>query len=441
MRGLVLLGCLAALLRASAFVVSLPDPARQLEEDSRGYLALAANLTAEQRFGRQVRTGASEQTSWMPEIARTPGYPLLIAAAETIGSNARVATVAVQHVFGVGLCLLAAIVAGRAWGQRAGLVAGGLIAIDPQGIALGNMVLTESAYGVVLFVAVTLVILLLERPSIRMGAAAGLLTGVTALIRPTSIVLPIVLGAFVAIWRVRTRRLWAAGAALAVTGLTVIGLWTIRNGVVAGEFTFSAIGRYNLLACHAAGALARATDVDVQEATTSLCVKLGATEQQVRYAPMSAEMERRLRSLAFQTIGDNLGGFVKDYTLRTANMLLGPEKQTLTVLGLPWASFSGSGREPAPDASRMGLSWSVIAVEVALLGLLYVLVLRACWQVWQARRLDHLVAACAITALYVLVLSSGSPGDPRLRWPALPLLALIAASGFSEARPARARQA
>ena len=233
-RGLVLLACLAAIIRALVFVVSLPDPARQLEEDSRGYLALATNLTTEHRFGRQVRTGAGEETTWMPELARTPGYPLLIAAAEKVASNARVATVAVQHIFGVALCLLAAVIAARAWGQRAGLVAGGLIAIDPQGIALGNMILTESVYGVILFMAVTLVILLLERPSILAGAAAGLMIGVTALIRPTSIVLPIVLGAFVALWRVGARKLWAAGAALAVAGLTVIGLWTVRNGVVAG---------------------------------------------------------------------------------------------------------------------------------------------------------------------------------------------------------------
>jgi len=419
------LACAALLVHALVFLGSIREPARSMEEDSRGYLSLASNLIGQGTFGRLVRTGAGPEEAWRPELARTPGYPLVIAAFDRVTAHRRAATVAFQHLLAIALALLVALLAARRWGRRAGAVAGVLLVVDLQGVALSNMVLTETIYGVLLFACAAGVVWLLERPSLRAAVLVGLVAGVSALVRPTSIVLPLALGLIAAVYLVGLLR-WRALAvaiALAVSGMAIVGAWTVRNGVTCGEFTLSTVGRYNLLACHAAGALARAEDIDDQEATTRLCAAAGISEQQLRYAPLTKEANAAVRDVAVRTIRTHPAGFVKDYTLRTLNMVAGPEKHALTALGLP----SVRAGERGSGIAAM-FSWIVLAFQVGFLALIYALVLRAAAQAWRARRAEPLLVVFAVCAAYVLVLSSGSPGDPRMRWPAMPLLVTIAAS-------------
>lgn len=422
-----ILACAAIVIHSVVFVGSIRNPARSMEEDSRGYLSLASNLVQDGRFGRFVRTGSSLEEAWRPELARTPGYPAVIATLDRLTAHRRVATVVLQHAIAIALTIFVAVLSARRWGRRAGQLAGLLLVVDLQGVALSNMLLTETIYGALLFLCVVGVARLLERPSILVAVPAGLAAGVSALVRPTSVALPLALGALAAIYLAR-RAGWRAltiGVVLAASGMSVVEAWTVRNGVVCGEFTLSAVGRYNLLACHAAGALARAEHVDDQEAIDRLCATVGITEQQLRYAPLTRETNAAVRGLAVKTIRTHPSGFLEDYTLRTLNMVAGPEKHALTALGLPWIRF-GEKRAGLPVL----FSWLVLAFQVAFLALVYGLVLRAALQAWRDRTVDPMLLACAICATYVLLLSSGSPGDPRMRWPAMPLLVMMAVSSL-----------
>src|SRR5262245_54402331 len=74
----VLIVILLALgVRLAFLAVSWPDPAaQQMEEDSHGYVTLASNLIDGRGFARAHRIPPdSQRETWLPELARTPGYP------------------------------------------------------------------------------------------------------------------------------------------------------------------------------------------------------------------------------------------------------------------------------------------------------------------------------------------------------------------------------
>lgn len=435
-RDLKILACVTIFVHAVVMGAALRDPARSMEEDSQGYLVLATNLAADGHFARVVRTGAGQDETWRPELARTPLYPATIATLDRFTSHRRAAIVVVQNALTITLTLFAALIAARAWGRRAGLATGYLLAVDLQGLALSSMILTETIYGSTLFACAWFTARLMKRPTWRSAFATGALVGVTALIRPTSFALPLVLGAAVACspWASHRRRALVCGCAFALAGILVIGAWTIRNGRVCGEYTLSSVARYNLLACHAAGALARATGVDDQKAIDELCLAARTTEQRLRYFPLSDEANAAIRTVAFDTIRAHPAAFAKDFTLRTINMVAGPEKHALTVLGLPWISFGQLNPTLGRPSPHPIVSWIVLIAQVMYLAVIYVLIGRAAYQFWRVPEASPLVAAAAICAVYLLLLSSGAPGDPRMRWPAIPLLVMIGTSSLASER-------
>jgi hypothetical protein len=148
-------------------------------------------------------------------------------------------------VLGTATCALALAIGRRAGGERAGLVAAWLLALDPTWVFTTNLVASEN-----LFVPLVALGLWLGggAQTTRRFAAAGWVLGLAALVRAIGLCLPVVLAVWA--WR-RSRvhahaagrptpggrvgrpgRIWAAavlaGAALAIAP------WTVRNAVVTG---------------------------------------------------------------------------------------------------------------------------------------------------------------------------------------------------------------
>jgi hypothetical protein len=436
-RTVVAILVLAALLRLACFLVSNQEPERrQVEEDSHGYLALAENLSAGRGFEREVELEVDRPLVRVPELARTPGYPILLALVGKVTPRRQLVVILLQHTLEWGVCVIGALVCRRWFGERAAVVAASLLALDLQGIALSNLVMTESLYGVALFAAAWATAAFVSAPSFPAAVLAGGLIGLTALLRPTSIALPVLVSvALVAyFWATRRRSAMVSALVLGTVGFAFIGAWIVRNGVKTGEYTFSTIPRYNLLYHHAAGAFARAHSLSEMRAILTLNERLGISWSTVRYLPLSESDNRRVKDLALATLREHKGAFVEDFTLHTANMLLGPEKQILNVLGIEWVSFGIRGEHPAVTRDAPVTSWVLLGFQVIHLGLLYVLVGGGIIFMLRHRPAQPFLWVCLGFSVYLLGLSSGSPGDPRLRWPALPLLVMVAASSF--ARPA-----
>jgi tetratricopeptide (TPR) repeat protein len=171
---------------------------------------------------------------WPVPPPHGPGYPVFLGLLLRLFGDSLDAVRRVQAVLGAGSCALAAAVAARACGRRAGIAAGLLLAVYGPLIFLEASLLAEGLLVFLLLLALWLFVTL-EKDLLR-AIAAGIVLGLAALVRPTAVaVLPALLLALV--WsRLRDRRAWAAAGLLLAAFLLVAApvVWKISR--VNGAF-------------------------------------------------------------------------------------------------------------------------------------------------------------------------------------------------------------
>jgi hypothetical protein len=154
------------------------DPIR---DDQQEYLALARGIVATGEYTRA--TGAE---AFVPEPLRLPGYPLFIAPLCLRGCSMWGITF-VQAILVAVLVIVLAKYAASVIGRRGGVVAGGLIALNPSFAFFGAHALSD-ALGTVLMVGSVAAAAMLI-PSRRSGGLfAGLLFAASVLTRPLFVV-------------------------------------------------------------------------------------------------------------------------------------------------------------------------------------------------------------------------------------------------------------
>jgi tetratricopeptide (TPR) repeat protein len=172
-----------------------------------------------------ARKVASGTMIWPVPPPHGPGYPTFLGLLLRLFDDSLDAARRVQALFGAGTCILAAAVAARAFGRRAGIAAGLLLAVYGPLVFLDVSMLAEGLLVFLLLLALWLFVAL-AKPFPR-AIAAGLVLGIAALVRPTAVVvLPALL--LVLLWgRLRDRRAWAAA------GLLLAAFFLVTTPVVA----------------------------------------------------------------------------------------------------------------------------------------------------------------------------------------------------------------
>ncbi|HYE02650.1 MAG TPA: hypothetical protein VD963_05390 [Phycisphaerales bacterium] len=196
--------------------------------DSGDYLLWAAQLAAGQ---------------W-PDFpgVRTPGYPLFLSAVVALAGQTPTAIVLAQHLLGVGVVALGALVTARVAGPLLALGVGLALALDPWMLTLECCALSEAPATFLSVLALAVVMLRWSR-----GLAGGLLLGAVlaaaCLVRPAmQIAVPLVgAAALLDAWRHGARgaagpalRARARAAAPVATGLALglallLGPWLVHN--------------------------------------------------------------------------------------------------------------------------------------------------------------------------------------------------------------------
>ncbi|MGE5136484.1 MAG: hypothetical protein ACM32E_26765 [Gemmatimonadota bacterium] len=153
-----------------------------------------------------------------PDLVNPSGYSLFLWLLRPLHSLALVA--ALQHVMGLAIAAMVYAVLRRyglpAWGATLAALPA---LIDPAQLLVETLVMAD-LLAMTAMVAALAVLLLRETPSLARSVTAGLLMGVSAAIRPTT--LPLVLG--IPLFLLARRAGWRrAGAALAAGALPVLG--------------------------------------------------------------------------------------------------------------------------------------------------------------------------------------------------------------------------
>ena len=442
MRGRLAVVALVALVHALLYVVhQRPDwPDANVWSDQVVYEALGENLAFRGLFTREP-AGAPP----VPEYARTPGYPALLALVYRAFGVSRLAVALVQAVLFAVLALVAAQIAAALASPRVGFAAGLATALYAPLPYYGALALTDFLTAFVFTAAIAVTVRAIRTGSPATFAVAGALLGYLALTRPAwALFAPCAAGA---LWLValtarralRPRQL----APLVVVSVVLLGGWLAygyvnfdRVGMVQVGFWRSAWWGYwhgvwsgaaaqDLIAVNASGAtgaeleerLRRFGDGAalmrryIEEDRRILKARYTATDPWAR-ATADIETEKLYRAQVLENIRHDAAGYLV-------------RKATYGMFVL-WAAELPI-RYSLINATPRLVIRAIWLAQVALLGLALVgLVLLA--------RRDRVVATLFATSfVYVVVVHFFLHSDPRYSLPVKPLVVILAVLAVAEA--------
>lgn len=208
-----------------------------LTRDEREYLSLARSLAA----GRGLVYDDAILDSPVQPFGRAPGYPAFLAfagggraATDDVPSSVKIA----QSLVGACGVLIVGLLAGQWAGARGTTIAAWLAAIHPLLVATASRAFSEALFWPIGLGAAWLVTAASRaggRRAAVLATLAGVLTGLSTLVRPATIIF---LGV-AALWWL-WRRSFTRVVALALGAALVIAPWTLRASERAGRFVLVA---------------------------------------------------------------------------------------------------------------------------------------------------------------------------------------------------------
>jgi hypothetical protein len=210
--------------------------------DTDSYLEPGRNLLLHGRFF----------ADGVPDLVRTPGYPLFLAIASLGGFPVAAAANVILSVFSVILVWkLGRAVFGD---RRIALIAAWLFAFEPESIIHAGVLLSDTLFLALFLLVLERLTAFLHRRNLSALAMAGLCLAAATFVRPITYYLPVALaaGLFLALARVPNLR-WKAPAVLLLCVLPWLAAWQIRNRMETGYGGFSSAREINLYFQLAAG--------------------------------------------------------------------------------------------------------------------------------------------------------------------------------------------
>jgi hypothetical protein len=388
-----------------------------LAEDRDKYRRIAALVAAGDGFVDPV--------ALTPTAYRPPLYPLLLASVLVCGGG-HVAIGVAQLVLGVATVAFTFLCGRRLQLGGASLVAGLLVAVDPLLLHQTTLVMTETLAA---FLAVVMLWLCLNTPSLVRNSGLGLAFGLSCLCRPTFWAF----GAFAGVcwsidaifsqktaatsWsmRVRTALALVAGLILAVAP------WGIRNALVMGRPIITTThGGYTLLLAHNPaytrsvveqpwGAIWEGDSFDDWSATIEAALASEDPPLDVGHLSPAIELARDAW----------MNRRARDYIRSEPRIAV---RSGLTLLGRFWSVIPQATKNaPISRSIRLLVATWYAAVLIALICGAF-RILRGNWRPW--------VPLLTLIAGFTLV-HSLYWADMRMRTPLVPAIALIAAACFT----------
>jgi hypothetical protein len=418
----------ATVLRLTVWVAALERTGTRVltAGDTASYLEPGRNLLLHGRFW----------TAGLPEIGRTPGYPLFLALVSGLGpAVASLAQVAVSV-----LCVVLVWRLVRAMGasERTAQGAAWLLAIESASTVYAARLLSETLFCAVLLLALEQMAGFVRTRELRRVAWSGVWLAAAIFVRPVAYYLPAVwaVGLVVICWSDRRIR-WKAPALFLLATVPWMAAWQVRNRVETGYTGFSSVAVRNLYFYSAAEVEARVEGVSFSQMQRSFgypdeaAYRASHPEQTewseaAKLAFMQQEAGRTLRAHWPEALRTQLAGSVVVIFTPCAAELL-------EMLG----EDSGAAPARVVHSGPLRAAWQVArenpgnavvmaAFEVWLLAL-YLLAVR---ELRRKRLQVPLVALLLGTAFYFVAVSGGVQAVGRFRVPLMPMICVLAATGL-----------
>jgi len=374
--------------------------------DSAQYVAQAESLAA---------TGSARNERGEPDTLRTPGYPLFLAAFLRTPFGLAGAVVAQRLLWIVVVGVTTWVCARLTRSTLAAIVAGLITAIDLPALQATNSILTETLSAVIVGAAVWQSYRTGRSNAVSFAVVAGLLVGLSILIRPIAILSGVPLGLAIVIAGDSKHRSRAA-AVLVAASLLVASLWVVRNYVQTGVATLSSISAINLLRYRAAGTLAIRDPGGIDPNLERRQAELEGSACRA----VEAEFGRGCLTVPIAvraTFYDEIALPIILADLPATAMQAG-RGLLMIMLGGGASMLSGMTGMSESAARVVALAYTVPLAVLALAGIGF-------W--WRADRLA--ATLLMLTILYFVTMSLGAEAYSRFRVPFLPLYAMLAGGG------------
>jgi 4-amino-4-deoxy-L-arabinose transferase-like glycosyltransferase len=421
----------AALARNGVSALLLPDTS--------SYLIPGRNLLLHGRFF----------ADGVPDLLRTPGYPLFLAITSLAGPVAGAAANVLLSVFSVILVWrLGRAVFGD---DRIAIGAAWIFAFEPLSIANSVVLLSETLFLALFLLSLERLAAFLRRHSLRMLAASGAWLAAATLVRPVTYYLPVALalGLFLVLARERGLR-WKAPAVLLISVLPWLAAWQTRNKLETGYSGLTSVSDLNLYFFVAADVAARVEHrsfTDVRGELGYLCGPDCSEQVYLFPAYFARHPEQtgwtQTRQLAFmhseavRVIRTHFGVYLRTWPPHLFEAVFDPGAGSFNSL-LDFGSSMNVNNlivytDPVRGELALVRAYPWIAAEkavfvVVLLGL-YLLAARGALR-------GGMPSACLWlllgTSFYILVISAAAGGagvTARYRLPVMPIVCIFAAAG------------
>jgi 4-amino-4-deoxy-L-arabinose transferase-like glycosyltransferase len=413
----------------------------------RGLVALIQPDTASYlRPGRNLLLSGKFYSGGLPELERTPGYPLFLAL---LGGASPLVVIFAQVLLSAFSVLLVWRIARVLFANpRTALVAAWLFAFEPLSVIYSVLLLSETLFLTLFLLSLERLVEFLRSHRLRTLAVAGLWLAAATFVRPVTYYLPLALavGLFAVLARtpgMRPGLYWKAPAVLLLSTMPWLAAWQFRNFVETGFAGFSSIQTQDLYYFNAGEVTAQLehrtldqVDYDLgygsEAAFLARHPQAAAWTQQQRLAFMRAEAMRVLRA--------NPGLFLRIHAQGMMRATFNPGAAVLVGLfGTPLnnATFvrerqEGQLQAALTAAKQFPVQTAVLAALELVLLALYAFALRA---VILCRVPRTYLCLLLGLALYFVAVSGGAIGAARLRLPIMPAICILAVAGI--VRPPR----
>jgi hypothetical protein len=396
--------------------------------DAIGYHQLAVNLIQRGIFSLNT------EAPFQPDSIRTPAFPVFIALIYLAVGVAPRAIVVVQAILDSITALIAMGIAANLGQPKYVIVGVGLLyAFYVEAWRYSAELYVE----VVLAFCVTLVFLIVSRIRIAPGASDGTLLGgacgLALLVKPTLLLLPVILGAALLIeHRFRQALLFAA-----VLGV-VLAPWVMRNAAVFGRPMLSSALEDNLALVSAPATMAEARGeialpwtvswealfAEVIETAARRNPELFAVPANARTPQQTDQVTLELAETARDIIAAHPAAFVASH-LKGAARGLRPQEHRFWFEQLSGQRWDGAMPDGLLDLMRDS-GWGAVSPLASLLSVIYVTFYIAGGAalligLWRLSRRDRIIAvAVGFFIIYMLILP-GPIAYERFRIPIMPL--------------------
>lgn len=355
-----------------------------------------------------------------PETLRTPGYPVFLLPFLAVRAP-QGAIVGANHLLDALLAAAVYWLARRNGARPFAAIAGALIiGFDTITIHYANKILTETLSATLVFAVFVIVT---HRRTLSWLVTAGLLCGALVLVRPVAI---LYFGA-VMLWL-----LWDRVRPMVVTAFVVSAIllpvgWASRNAAKTGVFTISSIGAINLMSYRAAAALAMEDGGDFKSRLAARQKELDAVVAKRVIAAEGVETEEELSSAELSVYFSSVARPILLHHPRGA-ALMTIRGFFINIIDDDWDALAEVVDDDLipEEATRMAVHvWTGVVWIATIAGLV---------TLWRRDRKQ--AALIAATIFYFLFMAAGGESEGRFRVPAVPLMALAAASAV-QARDSR----